>query len=229
MALTLDGMFPDVLSRFLDSAPDWSKHFVPPARPTWRDLEALRFLESLDAVSRAYAEHWSLEEMGYRHFQHQISLALAVRKALAANRARKKTRRGGRRTRAQRPVDSLHPAGDTQRLVLYVDMVARRCRVAPPPKLLSLKDQVAATAASLASISLDAPFAACDVDPPFPQDTAWCSPHRTASMDVERVFARGAVADAAEHLSDYSTGDSRGDDLDDLSVADSGSDCGFSE
>jgi hypothetical protein len=48
-------------------------------------------------------------------------------------------------------------------------------------------------------------------------------------MDVERVFARGAVADAAEHLSDYSTGDSRGDDLDDLSVADSGSDCGFSE
>ena len=102
-------------------------------------------------------------------------------------------------------------------LVLYVDMVARRCRVAPLPKLLSLKDQVAATAASLASISLDAPLAACGVDPPFPQDTAWCSPHRTASMDVERVFARGAVADAAEHLSDYSTGDSRGDDLDDLS------------
>jgi hypothetical protein len=67
-------------------------------------------------------------------------------------------------------VDSLHPAGDTQRLVLYVDMVARRCRVAPPPKLLSLKDQVAATAASLASISLDAPLAACGVDPPFPQD-----------------------------------------------------------
>jgi hypothetical protein len=45
-------MFPDVLSRFLDSAPDWRKHFVPPARPTWRDLEALRFLESVDAVSR---------------------------------------------------------------------------------------------------------------------------------------------------------------------------------
>jgi len=170
MALILDGMFPDVLSRFLDSAPDWRKHFVPPARPTWRDLEALRFMESVDAVSRVYAEHWSLEEMGYRHFQHQISLALAVRKALAAIRARKKTRRGGRRTRAQRPVDSLHPAGDTQRLVLYVDMVARRCRVAPPPKLLSLKDQVAATAASLASISLDAPLAACGVDPPFPQD-----------------------------------------------------------
>jgi hypothetical protein len=49
-------------------------------------------------------------------------------------------------------------------------------------------------------------------------------------MVVERGFAVEAVADAAEYLSDYSMGDSRGgDDLDDLSVAASGSVGGFSE
>jgi hypothetical protein len=190
-------MPPDELSCFLDSAPDWRKYFVPPTRSVWRNLEPMRLLESVNAVSRDYADLWKLlDEMSYRDFRHQISLALAVRRALAANRARKKMRRGSRRTRAQRPADSLHPAGDTQRLALYVDMVARRWRIAPLPKLLSLKDQVAATAASLARISLDAPFAACGVEPPFLHDTTWCSPHCTASMDVERVFAVEAVADA---------------------------------
>ena len=137
---------------------------MPPTRSVWRNLEPMRLLESVNAVSRDYADLWKLlDEMSYRDFRHQISLALAVRRALAANRARKKTRRGSRRTRAQRPADSLHPAGDTQRLALYVDMVARRWRIAPLPKLLSLKDQVAATAASLARISLDAPLFAAYV------------------------------------------------------------------
>jgi hypothetical protein len=72
-----------------------------------------------------------------------------------------------------------------------VDTVTRWCRMTLLPKLLSLKDQAAAAAASLANFSLDTPFATCGVDPPTFQDTAHCPPHRTTSMSFEPIRRRG--------------------------------------
>ena len=101
-----------------------------------------------------------------------------------------------------------------------VDTVTRWCRMTLLPKLLSLKDQAAAAAASLANFLLDNPFATCGVDA-LPFKTPLNALYIVLPARALSRFAIGAAVDATRDWSDFSGGESSGrEDHDELSGCD---------